>query len=174
MQVIRVRIRKAPNDPQCWYYARVGEVFEVYEFRKDFTLKEDYDRGHDAEWRYIDKSDCIVLAPPSEIQVLKAALHGAVSGMNNVPDSQRALQIELIRGMGNVFEAIFDAGEAACQEAQDGDDDDATESNKLADDGDSASGGAGAGGGNPPSRDYALHDDHALYDSDNPDGCEGD
>ena len=47
--------------PQAWYKDLVGEVFVVYQDRREFILATDYDLGHEAVWRYIDFGDCKVL-----------------------------------------------------------------------------------------------------------------
>ena len=44
-----------------WYRGLVGETFEVYRDRRDFILKEDYDRGHEYSWGHIDFDDCEVV-----------------------------------------------------------------------------------------------------------------
>ena len=44
--------------PEAWYADLIGETMVVYEDRKNFILKEDYDLGHKAPWRHIDFKDC--------------------------------------------------------------------------------------------------------------------
>ncbi len=57
MRLTKVRILKC-KEPAAWYAKLTGHTFDVYDDRKVFLLKEDYDRGHDAIWRYIAKEDC--------------------------------------------------------------------------------------------------------------------
>jgi len=59
MRTLFVKITEPSEHPQCWYYNRVGEVFQVYEWAKDYVLKEDYDKGYKFMWRHIDKEDCV-------------------------------------------------------------------------------------------------------------------
>ena len=57
MQQVTVRITKAQK-PAYWYAGLEGETFIVYKDRKDYILKEDYDRGHKAAWHHIAFEDC--------------------------------------------------------------------------------------------------------------------
>ena len=45
----------------CWYHSLKGMVFRVYDNRRDYILKEDYDLGHHAMWRHISKPDVLVV-----------------------------------------------------------------------------------------------------------------
>lgn len=55
MKELQVQIIK--GERSCWYHDLVGRVFTVYENRRDYILKEDYDRSHRAVWRHILKED---------------------------------------------------------------------------------------------------------------------
>ena len=64
MDEVTVQIIKAALP--CWYAGLEGEFFKVYTDKRDYILKEDYDRGHRAIWRHIFKGDAKVVGKPSE------------------------------------------------------------------------------------------------------------
>jgi len=55
MERIRVRIIDADNG--SWYEKNIFEVFEVYDYGRDYVVCVDYDRGYNSEWRHIKKED---------------------------------------------------------------------------------------------------------------------
>ena len=57
----RVKIKKASRS-SYWYARYIGKVFDVYDDRRDYIVKEDYDGGHSGGWRHVKKSDCQVVA----------------------------------------------------------------------------------------------------------------
>jgi len=65
MRELKVEVIKA-NSLSCWYSGLEGNVFTVYDNRRDYILKEDYDRGHRAIWRHLDKEDVKSLEKSSE------------------------------------------------------------------------------------------------------------
>ena len=56
MRILKVEVIKA-DSPSYWYSGLEGETFTVYDNRRDYILKEDYDRGHHAIWRHLEKED---------------------------------------------------------------------------------------------------------------------
>jgi len=57
MRITEVQILRA-GKPTYWYAGLKGSIFTVYDNRRDYILKEDYDRGYHAAWRHIDKDEC--------------------------------------------------------------------------------------------------------------------
>lgn len=54
---MKVKIERAPTG--YWYEQHIGEEFEVVDspWSDSYTLKEDFDRGHNTIWRHIVKAD---------------------------------------------------------------------------------------------------------------------
>lgn len=66
MEQVTVQITKAEL-PTYWYAGLEGETFVVYKDRRDYILKEDYDRGHEAVWRHIPFGDCEEVKSPARV-----------------------------------------------------------------------------------------------------------
>jgi hypothetical protein len=60
MKAISVKIEKCTHS-KAWYKNSIGSYFTVYDDRKDFIVKADYDSGYRSAWRHIDKQDCLIL-----------------------------------------------------------------------------------------------------------------
>jgi len=59
---LRVRVTGA-HETTVWYAGSIGSEFEVVEWGRDYVLACDYDRGHEAAWFHINKSDAEVIRP---------------------------------------------------------------------------------------------------------------
>ena len=58
MKVVTVLITNC-DLKTAWYSDLIGEKFICYKnFKYDYILKEDYDKGSKSCWRYIDKNNC--------------------------------------------------------------------------------------------------------------------
>lgn len=57
MRVVTVKITK--SEPFCWYAGMEGQKFEVYDDRRDYILKYDYDAGGHVMWRHIAFHHCV-------------------------------------------------------------------------------------------------------------------
>lgn len=58
MKQKRVKITKC-SGKGYWYKNSIGNEFDVYDTGvKGFVVKSDYDLGHRAQWRHIDRRDC--------------------------------------------------------------------------------------------------------------------
>lgn len=60
MKRLNITITKCSGQ-HYWYKDLIGQKFNVLDNvgRKDYILSEDYDKGHNAIWRHIDKEDTI-------------------------------------------------------------------------------------------------------------------
>lgn len=60
MKVLQIRILKSSGS-YYWYANLIGVILFVYDNKRDYILKEDYDRGMNAPWRHIDKEDAEIV-----------------------------------------------------------------------------------------------------------------
>lgn len=56
-EFFKVKLITAPPFP-AWAWDSKGDVFEVCEWSQDYILREDYEKGRKAEWRFLEKSSC--------------------------------------------------------------------------------------------------------------------